>query len=116
MRELFAYLQTAIPHFSSGEIKHGEGWVAARIWVDRPDENRPGQYLQVSVGGDILDVYLESARATLEEDVLRDKDMMVTTIQSGFVDQDLNEKLLAYALGEWHGIPWDEASGFSRPE
>lgn len=73
------------------------------------------QYIQVSVGGEIVDIYLESAREALSSDDLQGRDLMMTTVLSGVADPVVNDRIVAYALTEWHGVPWDEASGFTAP-
>jgi hypothetical protein len=114
--ELLGYLQAEIPYLAFAEAKSGEGWVATEVKVSLPGEVSSEQYLHVSIGGEILDGYLEDARAVLGEAELRGKDLMLTTIQSGVTDRALNEKLMAYAVTQWHGILWDEVSGFGPPE
>ncbi|WP_157856334.1 hypothetical protein [Actinacidiphila yeochonensis] len=47
---------------SHGSIKEGEGWAASRIQVARPGEVILEQYIQVSVGGEVVEIYLERAR------------------------------------------------------
>ncbi|GHI39967.1 hypothetical protein [Streptomyces violascens] len=116
LTELLHHLQSADAHVSYGDIKEGEGWAAARFKVSRPTDPDLEQYVQVSIGGEILEIYLEDARAALGSKTVRDKNLMLTTILSGETDPVINRHIIFYALAEWHGIPWDETSGFTRSE
>jgi hypothetical protein len=109
---LLAHLRDEDADVSSGEVTEGEGWASSTVRISRPAEPVLEQYVQVSVGGEILDIFLEEARPALGEDAIRGKDLMLTTILSGVTDPVFNDRLMAYALTEWHGIPWDETSGF----
>ncbi|MFP1630073.1 hypothetical protein ACLB9X_34280 [Streptomyces sp. 5K101] len=109
---LLTHLRDEDVDVSSGEVKEGEGWASSTVRISRPAEPVLEQYVQVSVGGEILDIFLEEARAALGEDATRGKDLMLTTLLSGMTDHVFNDRLMAYALTEWRGIPWGEASGF----
>ncbi|MFF3447584.1 hypothetical protein ACFYXJ_10700 [Streptomyces sp. NPDC002667] len=112
---LLAYLLAEDSDVSPGSIREGEGWAASRIQIARPGEAAMEQYLQVSVGGEIVDIYLESAREVLSDGDLQGKDLMMTTVLSGVIDPVVNDRIMAYALTEWRGISWDETSGFTVP-
>lgn len=116
MSELLAYLRDQVPGLEIGKHRAGAGWVSVRVRVDRAGGMLPEQNIQVSVGGEILAVYLEDALPVLGKDRIRGRDLMLTTIQTGEIDRTLNEKLMDYAVRELHGIIWDEASGFILPE
>lgn len=107
------YLRGSAPGISFEEVKVGEGWAATRLRAGGASGSKPGQYVQVSVGGVILDVYLEAARQIVEGPELADKDLMMTMTLSGDVDTALTESIMEYARSEWRGIPWDETSGFA---
>ncbi|WP_314252219.1 hypothetical protein [Streptomyces sp. DSM 40907] len=113
LADLLAHLLAEDPDVSHDSVKEGEGWAASRIRVARSGEAILEQYLQVSVGGEIVDFYLDSAREVLGEGGIQGMDLMLTTILSGMVDPVINDRIAAYALAEWHGVPWDETSGFT---
>jgi hypothetical protein len=115
LEELLSHLEAEDEDVSRGEIKQGAGWSATRLGVRRPGEPELEQYLQVSVGGEILEIYLEDAAEVLSPEDLRGRDLMLTTTLSGTTDPVVNDRIMAYVRQEWDGIPWDEASGFSRP-
>lgn len=115
LRYLLAYLLAEDSDVSPGSVKDGEGWAASRIQIARPGEAVIEQYVQVSVGGEIVDMYLESAREMLSDDDLQGRDLMMTTVLSGVMDPVVNDRIMAYALTEWHGVSWDETSGFTVP-
>ncbi|MFI7368040.1 hypothetical protein ACIBO4_38450 [Streptomyces sp. NPDC050149] len=115
LQHLLAHLLAEDSDVSPGSIREGEGWAASRIQVARAGESIMEQYIQVSVGGEIVDIYLESARDVLSGDEIRGRDLMMTTVLSGVTDPVVNDRIMAYALTEWHGVPWDEASGFTDP-
>jgi hypothetical protein len=110
---LMEHLQGAAPGISFEEVKVGEGWAATRIRARGASDSKPGQYVQVSVGGVILDVYREAARQVVGGPELAGKDLMMTMTLSGDVDTRLTESAMGYARTEWRGIPWDETSGFT---
>ncbi|MGW1871471.1 hypothetical protein ACWCPS_38880 [Streptomyces mauvecolor] len=113
LTELLRHLQNSDARVSYGDIKEGEGWAATRVKVSRPTGTELEQYLQVSIGGEILEIYLEDARTALGSETVRDKNLMLTTILSGETDPAINRHIISYAVSEWHGIPWDETSGFT---
>lgn len=101
LRHLLEYLLAEDSDVSAGPIREGQGWAACRIQVARSGESIIERYIQVSVGGEILDVYLETAREALSDDELRDRDLMMTTILSGVTDPVVGDRIMAYALREW---------------
>ncbi|MET7737865.1 hypothetical protein ABZT02_42210 [Streptomyces sp. NPDC005402] len=111
--ELLTHLEAEDEDVSRGEVKEGEGWAATRLRIRRPGEPELEQYVQVSVGGEILEIYLEDAAAVLAPEVLRGRDLMMTTTLSGTTDPVVNDRIMAYVLEEWDGVRWDESSGFS---
>ncbi|TCR15517.1 hypothetical protein [Streptomyces sp. BK205] len=113
LEELLAHLEAEDEDVSRGEIKEGEGWAATRLRIRRPGEPELEQYLQVSVGGEILEIYLEDAAAALAPEALAGRDLMLTTTLSGTTDPVVNDRILTYALDEWDGVLWDETSGFT---
>jgi len=115
LEELLGHLEAEDADVSRGEIKVGEGWSATRLRIRRPGEAELEQYLQVSVGGEILEIYLEDAAAVLAPEALRGRDLMLTTTLSGTTDPVVNDRIMAYVLEEWDGVPWDETSGFALP-
>ncbi|MFD8784811.1 hypothetical protein [Kitasatospora sp. NPDC059599] len=112
---LLAHLVAEDADVSHGAISEGDGWAAGRIRISRPGEPVLEQYLQVSVRGEIVDSYLEDAREVLSDAQTQGRDLMVTMILSGPTDPISHDRIMAYALSEWQGIPWDETSGFSDP-
>ncbi|MFE9404925.1 hypothetical protein ACFYNY_24785 [Streptomyces sp. NPDC006530] len=94
-------------------MKEGEGWAATRIKTVRPVDAEAEQYLQVSIGGEILEAYLEDARAALGDKKVQGMNLMLTTILSGEADPTITQRIVSYALTEWQGVPWDETSGFA---
>ncbi|MFD3618061.1 polymorphic toxin-type HINT domain-containing protein [Streptomyces sp. NPDC058676] len=70
------------------------------------------QYVQVSVGGEIPQLYVELAAAHSSEIDVTGLDLMLNTTLSGVTDPVVNDLIQAYALPEWNGILWDETSGF----
>ncbi|WP_327234445.1 hypothetical protein OG349_11045 [Streptomyces sp. NBC_01317] len=112
---LLAYLLAEDSDVSPGSIREGEGWAATRIQIARTGEAVIEQYIQVSVGGEIVDIYLESAREMLSDDDLQGRDLMMTTVLSGVTDPVVNDRIMVYALTEWNGVSWDETSGFTVP-
>lgn len=115
LRHLLAYLLAEDSDVSAGSISEGEGWAASRVQIARPGEPVVEQYIQVSVGGEIVEIYLESAREVLSDDDLRGRDLMMTTVLSGVTDPVVNDRIMACVRTEWHGVPWDETSGFTDP-
>ena len=114
--ELLTHLESEDVDVSHGEITQGERWAATTLKISRPGEAELKQYVQVSVGGEILELTLEDARGVLAEGELLGKDLMLTTTLSGVTDPVANDRIMAYALDEWQGIPWDETSGFITPQ
>ncbi|NEB06272.1 hypothetical protein [Streptomyces sp. SID13726] len=113
LEELLAHLEGEDGGVSRGVVKEGDGWAATRLRVRRPGEPEVEQYLQVSVGGEILEIYLEDAAEVLGPEELAGRDLMLTTTLSGTTDQVVNDRIMAYVREEWDGVPWDETSGFS---
>lgn len=113
LEELLMYLESEDAEVSRGAIKEGEGWSATTLKISRPGEPELRQYVQVSVGGEVLKFHLEEAREALSESDLRGRDLMLTTTLSGVTDPVVNDRIMAFALEEWRGIPWDETSGFT---
>ncbi|MFJ8158898.1 hypothetical protein [Streptomyces sp. NPDC094468] len=112
LEELLAHLVAEDQSIEHDPIKQGESWAATTLNISRPNEAAIRQYVQVSVGGEVLALYLEDARETLSEDQLLGKDLMLTTTLRDATDPIVNDRIMSYALNEWHGIPWDETSGF----
>ncbi|MFB7501799.1 hypothetical protein ACFC09_45395 [Streptomyces sp. NPDC056161] len=113
LKELLRYLESEDSTVSHDVVKEGESWAATTLKISRPGEVEIQQYVQVSVGGEILGFYLEDARESLDEGVLSGRDLMFTTTLSGVTDPIVNDRIMAYALSEWRGIAWDETSGFT---
>lgn len=96
-----------------GSMKQGEGWASARIrFSATPDGSIVEQNVQVSVGGEIVDIFLQEAQSVISADALEGRDLMVTVSISGPMDVAVNRGIIAYAQARWKGIPWDEVSGF----
>ncbi|MFF9407998.1 hypothetical protein ACF1B0_21095 [Streptomyces anandii] len=113
LEEMLSYLESEDTDVSHGAITQGDGWSATTLTISRPDEAPLRQYVQVSVGGENLEFTLEEAREALTEAQLQGRDLMLTTTLSGVTDPVVNDRITAYALDVWQGIPWDETSGFT---
>ncbi|MFF3333830.1 hypothetical protein ACFYWX_30500 [Streptomyces sp. NPDC002888] len=115
LEQLLDFIEAEDTDVSRGEITPGDGWAATDVRIRRPGEQELEQYVQVSVGGEIPQLYVELATATSSEIDVTGVDLMLNTTLSKVTDPVVNDLIQAYALPEWNGILWDETSGFHLP-
>ncbi|MDD1064159.1 hypothetical protein NMG29_39480 [Streptomyces cocklensis] len=109
---LMEHLTSGVPGVTHGEIKQGDGWASARVGHSTPDGEYLEQNVQVSIGGEIVEVFLEEAHEILSDEVLAGRNIMLTISASGLMNATIADQIVAYSENHWQGIPWDEVSGF----
>ena len=73
------------------------------------------QSLQVNIGDDVVETFIELAQGTVGPEATKGRDAMLYGTLSGDVDWTSVNEIVSYAVHHLAGLPWDQTSGFSMP-